>query len=353
MRQTLSSIPDAWARIPPAPLRGVRPFLLLLCLFGAATLPCLALAHALAPSLLSLEETEAGLVEATWKTPLKRVPGSNLVPELPPHCRQLGEGRSRVEGTAAILHWTLDCSPEGLVGHEVGVTGIAGSRADVLLRVSLLDGRSYREVLNAQRSRARVPEQQSRLSVMRSYLVMGAEHLLGGADHVLFVLALFGIVGWGRSLFWTITSFTVGHSLTLSLATLGVVRFPSGLAEALIAFSIVLAAVELARPERAGLLRRRPWFMALGFGLLHGLGFAGALSEVGLPAGEIPMALFSFNVGIELGQLALIAVAAAVALAWRRWAIPLPLPARVVAAYGIGSLAAYWMWERLAAIPGV
>jgi hypothetical protein len=323
-------------------------------LFLAALLaPGDSAAHALAPSLLSLEEREEGRVEATWKTPLKKVPGSDLVPELPPHCRPLGEGRSRVEGTAAILRWELDCAPEGLVGYEIAVVGIAGSRADVLLRVSLADGRSFREVLSAERSRTRVPARQSRLSVMRSYLVMGAEHLLGGADHVLFVLALFGIVGWGRSLFWTITSFTVGHSLTLSLATLGLVRFPSGLAEALIAFSIVLAAVELARTDRAGLLRRRPWLMALAFGLLHGLGFAGALSEVGLPVGEIPMALFSFNVGIELGQLALIAAAAAFALAWRRWALPLPLSARVVAAYGIGSLAAYWMWDRLAALPGL
>jgi len=328
-------------------------FFLLLFLVGALLTPRGATAHALAPSLLSLEESEGGRVEATWKTPLKKVPGSKLVPELPPHCRTLGEGRSRVEGTAGILRWTLDCSPGGLVGHEIGVEGIAGSRADVLLRVVLPDGRSYREVLNAERSHVRVPARQSTFSVVRSYLVMGAGHLLGGADHVLFVLALFGIVGWGRSLFWTITSFTVGHSLTLSLATLGLVRFPSSLAEALIALSIVLAAVELARPERAGLLRRRPWFMALAFGLLHGLGFAGALSEVGLPAGEIPLALFSFNLGIELGQLALIVAAAAAALAWRRWAIPLPLPARVAAAYGIGSLAAYWMWERLAALPGI
>lgn len=187
------------------------------------------------------------------------------------------------------------------------------------------------------------------MSVARSYLGLGIEHLLTGLDHVLFVIGLVLLVSSWRSLIATVTSFTLGHSVTLTLATLEVVSVPTLVFELAIAFSILVLGAELAREEPGETwLRRRPWAMAFGFGLLHGLGFAGALSEIGLPAADIPLALFSFNVGIELGQLLIVApLALAIAFAGERLRA-LPAPLLRVPAYVIGSLAAYWCIERAA-----
>ena len=195
-----------------------------------------------------------------------------------------------------------------------------------------------------------VPEKASRFQVFVDYLTIGFEHILSGADHLLFVFGLFLLCGAVGPLVKTITSFTVGHSITLSLAALGYTNLPSGPIEVLIAASVLALAVELARhTDRPTLMRRYPWPMALLFGLLHGMGFAGALREVGLPQGEIPMALFSFNVGIELGQLVFVLGLALGAAVLRRIALPLPMPQRV-AVYVMGSLAAFWTIERTVAI---
>jgi HupE / UreJ protein len=157
-------------------------------------------------------------------------------------------------------------------------------------------------------------------------------------------------VGRGRTLLWTITAFTVGHSITLALASLGLMRVPQGPMEAAIALSFYLLAVELVRSHtgQMSLMQRAPWLVAGPFGLLHGLGFAGALAEVGLPQGEIPLALFAFNVGIELGQLAFVAVVLVAMATLRRLPVRWPRWAPALPAYGIGSLAIYWFLERLA-----
>jgi hydrogenase/urease accessory protein HupE len=213
----------------------------------------------------------------------------------------------------------------------------------------LADGRSFRRVLTADQPSFLVPGVESKLGVVRGYTRLGVEHILTGWDHLLFVLGLVLLVGRGRTLLWTITAFTVGHSITLALASLGIVRVPQGPMEAAIAFSIYLLAVELVR-SRAGqtsVVQRAPWLVAGPFGLLHGLGFAGALAEVGLPQGEIPLALFAFNVGIELGQLAFVAVVLVAMVALRRLPVRWPRWAPALPAYGIGSLAIYWFVERL------
>jgi hydrogenase/urease accessory protein HupE len=254
------------------------------------------------------------------------------------------------EGSGMVASWEIVC-PSGVVGKTVGVEGIATSQADVLLRVALTDGRSFRRVLTPDQPSFLVPKTESKLGVVRGYAVLGIEHILTGWDHLLFVLGLILLVGYGRTLLWTITAFTGGHSVTLALATLGVVNVPPAPIEAAIALSIYLLAVELMR-SRAGrttFMQRAPWLVAGAFGLLHGLGFAGALAQVGLPRGEIPLALFAFNVGIELGQLAFVAVVLGVMTLVRR--IPLPQPAwgTALASYAIGSLAIYWFLERIAA----
>jgi hydrogenase/urease accessory protein HupE len=311
--------------------------------------PASAAAHPLAPSLLEIRETAGGRAAVLWKMPLQRPAGADPRPVLPAACRPAGLGRATVEETALVTRWTVDCGPAGLAGAEIGVEGLAAVRSDVLLRVTRADGSSVRAVLRAEASVFRLPRAQRPLDVAGGYLALGIEHLLTGADHLLFLLGLMLLVRERRRLLATVTAFTLGHSVTLSLAALGIVHIPSAPAEAAIALSILVLAVELAR-DRPGALSRRPWAMAAAFGLLHGLGFAGALAEIGLPAREIPLALVSFNTGIELGQITfLIAVAAVLWLA-RPAARRLPVWSAAVPVYLIGTLAAYWFFERLAAM---
>jgi hydrogenase/urease accessory protein HupE len=336
-------------------VRGGSPrrWLVPACLLAvaAATAAAPARAHQFAPALLEIEELSADEANVSWKQPAVRVQRSQLRPVLPVECEGLGDPEVRKEGTGMRARWRMRC-PGGLAGKSVGVEGIAGSQADVLLRIALRDGRRIQHVLKAESPSFRVEADSSPAGVFKDYAKLGVEHILTGWDHLLFVLALVLLVGWGRSLLWTITAFTAGHSVTLALASLGVVQVPQAPMEAAIALSIYVLAVELtrARTGRRTLTQRAPWAVAAGFGLLHGLGFAGALAAVGLPTAEIPLALFSFNAGIELGQLAFVGavllVAAAVRkvpVAWPRWSHALP-------AYGIGATSAFWFLQRTAAL---
>jgi hydrogenase/urease accessory protein HupE len=205
-----------------------------------------------------------------------------------------------------------------------------------------------RAVLTGGEPRLRVPEREQRGAVFSSYLGLGFEHILSGVDHLLFVLGLILLVSGMRALVATVTAFTLGHSVTLSAAALGFVHFPTRWAETLIAFSIALLANELVRGEREAPspMRRRPWAMSASFGLLHGFGFAGALAEVGLPGDEIPLALFAFNVGIELGQLCFVVAVVALRGAFGRWLALVPARFAPLPAYAIGTLAAYWCFQR-------
>src|SRR5258705_8701235 len=201
----------------------------------------------------------------------------------------------------------------------MGVSDLGVAKINALLTMGRLDGEEIQAVLGPQRASLTVPAQPSRWQVVRDYVTLGVEHILSGPDHLLFVFGLLLLVSASRLLLQTITAFTLGHSLTLSAAALHAANVPSRPLEVLIALSVLTLAVELARDvEQPTLLRRFPWAMAVAFGLLHGFGFAGALAEAGLPAGDIPLALLSFNAGIEIGQLAFVgAVLAARALAGR------------------------------------
>lgn len=322
-------------------------WMLLLVLFGIVLCSSRVHAHAMAPSLLQLDVVANGTVAVKWKTPLKKVAGSTLQPQLPGHCQPDGEGSNSPEGTAMVYRWTVDCGAEGLVGSTVRVNGIASSKADVLLRIQLADGRTLHQVLRPGDSSYLVPDRQAWYRIFANYMVMGIEHLIGGPDHVLFVIALFMLVGVHRSLIWTVTMFTLGHSLTLSLAVLDVIRFSQGLAEIFIALSIIVAFTEVLRHPGQDLGRWKVYAMAVGFGLLHGLGFAGALQEVGLPSGDIPLALLAFNVGIELGQLALIGVLCCFSLLMLRTGLRWQGLWKQLPVYAAGSLAGFWFWQRL------
>jgi hypothetical protein len=312
----------------------------------------LARAHPLAPALLELRERPGGRVEVKFKTPAKRLPGTNLVPLLPESCSTTTPSTSEREGTAVVERYAATCHAS-LAGARIGIRGLEASQTDALLRVELADGRHIQGVLRSSEPSLVIPERPSRLAVVRDYARLGALHIASGFDHLLFVFGLLVLVGARtKPLLKTVTAFTLGHSVTLSLAVLGFVAFPSGLVELAIAGSIFVLGAELAQGPDAppGRLRRLPWLMAGAFGLLHGFGFAGALAEVGLPSGEIPLALFAFNVGIELGQLAFIGLVLAVWGLAIRVQVPLPPWSRALPAYGIGCLAAYWCIERAAGL---
>ncbi len=306
--------------------------------------------HPFAPSLLELREMSGGLVAMTWKTPRQAAAAAELHPLLPRECEVYTESGSEADGTETARREMLRCGTKGLIGLRIGVEGIASSTADVLLRVALADGRTFRRVLTPESASFVIPEREQPREVAWGYLRLGIKHIATGFDHLAFVFGLLLLVS-GRPLFWTISAFTLGHSITLSAAVLGLVRVPTAPLEAAIALSIVFVAVEVAREgaARPTLGRRFPWGMAAVFGLLHGFGFAGALTAAGLPPGEIPLALLSFNVGIEIGQIAFVLTVLSVGsllasrIAWR------PAAARLASAYVIGSLAAFWFLQRVAA----
>jgi hydrogenase/urease accessory protein HupE len=244
------------------------------------------------------------------------------------------------------LHWQVNCGAQGLAGHALEVTALAFPLT-VVVRVQLPDGRVADGVLTADSPRFVIPPAPSWRSVARGYLRLGLVHIATGPDHLLFVFGLVLLARTWRRVLVTVTAFTIGHSVTLALATFGLVVLPSAPIEFAIAVSVLALAIQVAGSPRASL--RRPWLMAGAFGLLHGLGFAAVLREVGLPAGAIPLALFAFNVGIEIGQVAFVLVLLALGTLLRWPLRGLGSVALRAPAYVMGTLAAYWCFVRAAA----
>jgi hydrogenase/urease accessory protein HupE len=329
-----------------------RALLLIVVWLWAGLTPTPLASHPLDPALLELRESADGQVALLWRVPRAQPTNAPLRPTLPARCASRTEPSVSETASATLtIRWHVDCGPGSLVGEHVGVEGLRERKTEALVRIHLADGRLIQTVLRGDESLFRVPDRGSRFGVIKSYLALGFEHILTGLDHLAFVLGLVLLVRGRRRLLWTITAFTLGHSVTLSLAVLGLVRVPQAPVEALIAASIFVVAVELSRDgQREHWMRRMPWLMAVIFGLLHGLGFAGALAQVGLPAEEIPLALVAFNVGIELGQLIFVAVVLAARAGLHalpgRW----PIAAAPVPAYTIGALAAFWVIDRVRGI---
>ena len=304
-------------------------------------------AHPLAPSVLSLEQAEDGAVTMRWRAPMKRPTGQFLRPRVPEGCEVAVPMQREVdEEEIAVTEVTgLRCTPPSLEGVVVGVDGLEDSSVNVVVRLVRASGEVHHAILDTGRPALTVgtPETESRSFV--EYLKLGVEHLLTGWDHLTFVIGLLILFGWHRRLIAAVTAFTLGHSLTLALSVFGIVSVPQALVEALIALTIVVLALEI-QFGREGPVYRHPWTLPGLLGLLHGLGFASVLFDAGLPSEEIPLALLGFNLGIELGQLVVIAIAWVAFMAVRRL-IPASLREnRAVPAYIIGSLAAFWTIER-------
>jgi hydrogenase/urease accessory protein HupE len=327
----------------------------LLILVLLATLAPGVFAHEVRPAYLELRQTGPETYDALWK-----VPGRDenlrlgLYVELPVGCTNVTTPRASMINNAFTERWTVTCAG-GLSGGTIHIAGLSATMTDVLVRLERLDGTTQLTRLTPSAPSFVVAAAAGAMAVARTYTVLGVEHILSGMDHLLFVLALLIITRGSWRLLKTVTAFTVAHSITLSLAALGVVHVPPAPVEAVIALSIVFVAAEIvhSRQGRPGLTERAPWVVAFTFGLLHGFGFAGALSQIGLPQHDIPLALLCFNVGVEVGQLLFIAsVFAVVAVArhiTRRVALPQPVWAWRVVPYAIGSVSAFWLIQRVAA----
>jgi hydrogenase/urease accessory protein HupE len=306
------------------------------------------------PAYLQLTQTAPDRYDVLWKVPaLDESTVLKVQPQFPPTTLVRTPIRSSFANGAVVQRWSITV-PGGLEGKPIEFPGLAQIRIDILVRLARADGSVQLERILPTAPSFVVTASPRTFEVMRTYTVLGIEHILTGFDHLLFVLALVILVKGLRRLIATITAFTVAHSLSLAAATLGWVHIPGPPVEACIALSIVFVASEIihARAGRPGLTQRYPWVVAFTFGLLHGLGFASALAEVGLPQLAIPVALFFFNVGVEIGQLlfigAIFAVVAVGRYLARRLALPWPRWLWRVPPYVIGGLAGYWVIERVA-----
>jgi hypothetical protein len=260
------------------------------------------------------------------------------------------------DGRAFLAGWIATCKG-GLAGGEIRIEGLESTRTDVLVRVDPGDGTTPQAMrLTAAATAVTIPAAQEGLGVFASYAALGVDHILKGVDHLLFVLMLLLLIRDWRTLLGAVTAFTVAHSLSLAAASLGWILVPAPPVEAIVALSIAFLAAELLHPpgEEKRLTERFPWVVAFAFGLLHGLGFARALLEVGLPEGDVPLALLAFNLGVEAGQILFIAVVLAIGVAVARLypaaraAFAPGAPGLRATAYGAGTLAAFWVVERVA-----
>lgn len=304
------------------------------------------LAHEIRPALLQITETQALQYSVIWKRPVNTGRTLNLKPEFPPHCESTTSDLDQVTGKAWISHFALKCKNEGLRNHRIAITGLSGTLTDALVRINWRDGSTLNHVLKSDAAEL-VIEEETVGSGLLNYLWLGVEHLLSGYDHVLFVVGLLYLGRKGWSLVKIVTSFTLAHSLTLGLSALDLVRLSQGPVEAVIALSILYLAVELMgdEPQRS-LLHRRPWLIAFIFGLLHGFGFAGALRDIGLPEDSLLAALFLFNVGVEIGQLIIVALGISLMYVIGKQTIQLPRWVVVVPVWCIGGLSSYWFIDR-------
>ncbi len=303
--------------------------------------------HEVRPAYFSITQQSEDTYQIVWKVPAMGTGIPKIYPVLPNNWEIIDEQSNLLPGNLRRTY--LVKIKNGLEGNVLQFDGLNKTLIEVLVSIKKSDGIQYSSRIKPSNPSYLIPVTPDRYSVIKTYLLLGFEHILLGIDHLLFVLALLLITkGFGR-IVKTITAFTIAHSITLSFAALGFVGLPSAPVEAVIALSIVFLAVELVHylNGRKGLTVRYPWVVAFTFGLLHGFGFAGALVDLGLPQIDIPWALLFFNVGVELGQLTF--VIAAIGVIWLLGKIKFNWPNWVekVPPYAIGSLASFWMIERV------
>jgi len=321
----------------------------LLASFAATT----TVAHELRPAFLELTETAPDEFDVLWKVPARGEARLALDATLPDACAETTPRTVSDTVSAVLSRWRVRCD-KGLTGKTISIDGLSATYTDVLVRIGHLGGTTQAARLSPDSPSLVVAAAPTALDTAWTYFLLGVEHILFGFDHLLFVLALLLLIRNLRTLIETITAFTVAHSITLAVAALGWSRIPQPPVEAVIALSIIVVASEVVRAERGktDLSIRYPWAIAFLFGLLHGLGFGGALRDIGLPQVDVPLALFTFNVGVEVGQLIFVTAVLALSAAFRAL-VKVSLPhVRITTAYGIGGISAFWVIERIAGFWG-
>jgi hydrogenase/urease accessory protein HupE len=325
--------------------RALNCFLFLM-LFAAGTF-----AHEMRPAYLQLHQNGDDTYDVFWKVPAV---GDNmrlsLYVQMPSACSNRTAPKGFFSAGAYTEQWSVICQG-GLSGSTIRITGLTATLTDVLVRIERIDGSAQVTRLTSSAPSFVVEAAHRRFEVACTYLVLGIEHILTGFDHLLFVSGLLLLVTGIRRLLLTVSAFTLSHTVTLTLATLGFVSVPPAPVEAVIALSILFVAYEVLRKNDSpnGLAQRKPWLVAFSFGLLHGLGFAGGLSAAGLPAHHIPLALGFFSAGVEIGHFSFVALALLLIAAVAKWTFKLPAWSWRIPPYAIGSVASYWLIARIAA----
>jgi hydrogenase/urease accessory protein HupE len=325
--------------------------LLMLCTLTAR-------AHDARPNFVQITETEANTFSVSWKVPASMPGGALPYPTLPDGCSAERQPAWQQSGAEYVGQQVFRCDA-GLSGRVVGIEfPIINPSLSTLYRIRLANGEEHVRILKPSETEWTVPDAEDRFAVATEYTYLGIEHIWIGIDHLLFVACLLFIARTPRRLLITITGFTVAHSITLALSALDVVRIPTPPVEAAIALSVIFMAWEIAKGDETSLVHRYPVAVSASFGLLHGFGFAAVLRDIGLPQIELPTALLFFNVGVEIGQVLFVAALLVAFLILRPALVRLLRSARdsevhwstatVPASYVIGSLASFWMIQRIA-----
>ena len=323
------------------------------CLLAAllsllAGLPA-ALAHESRPAYLEIKETAPGRYGILWRTPVLSGMRLPVALKLPEGLRNVEEPSVQELPDSLLERRSIDAGPGGLAGRRIDFPGLQLTITDVLVRIERLDGTNATEIVRPQRPWLEIAAPRGAWASARLFVGQGIEHILLGVDHLLFVLGLLAIVRTPWMLVKTITAFTLAHSLTLAVATFGVASVPAAPLNVAIALSILFLGPEIVRAWRGGtsFTIRHPWVVAFAFGLLHGFGFASGLAALGLPKSEIPLALLAFNVGVEIGQLAFVALVLLLVRAFKVLQVHWSRRAELAPAYVVGSLGAFWTIQRV------
>lgn len=329
-----------------------RPFnslLLLFLLFATTSV----IAHESRPFLLEIKEIQSDTYSVLWKSPEGGLMKGKLYPVFPKSCAEKTSAASDLS-YARVSNQLLYCEG-GLAGKSISVHGLdLNIGISAFVRISFLSGQTHTKILLNISPEYLVPEKENKATIIRSYTVLGMKHIAFGADHLLFIICLMILVQNYKLLLWTITGFTIAHSISLAASVLSLVRLPTAYVECCIALSIVFLAADIVRGNRQCLSYRLPFLVSSFFGLFHGLGFANVLMELGLPQTELGLGLLFFNLGVELGQIAFILLILSLGLivrlirqhiSWRdrglKW-----YQERVLSP-AIGCVAAFWVIQRL------
>ncbi len=328
-------------------LRFLRKISALLVLF-AFLVPSL-WAHEARPAYLEIKETSSGQFSILWRTPVLAGMRLPVVLQLAGDLKNTRDPQVQELSDSFVERRWIDARPNGLAGKRIEFPGLQLTITDVLVRAEMLDGRKWTTIVHPSQPWVEVAAAQSTWGVIGTYIVQGIRHILFGADHMLFVLGLLLIVKDRWMLLKTVTAFTVAHSITLAVATLGYAEVPVPPLNAAIALSILFLGPEIVRSWRGetSFTIRHPWVVAFAFGLLHGFGFASALTSAGLPRHELPLALVSFNVGVEVGQLGFIGLVLGLERSFRILEVRWPRWSELLPGYTVGSLGAFWTVQRL------